>query len=719
MKKSLLIALLAAFAVCACTKEPNDLDKKPEEIIPYHGNGGDKDKEEGEDTPPTPTGAVVYGYVKDNSGAAIANVVVSDGYSCARTDTKGYYVIESKCPTRAKFAIASVPSGYEPVVKSGVPVFFQRIDAYQEGQPRKAADIILNRTVPLNDFYMLVTADPQSRTPASTNKEQIAYTSESVYLDHFTDMKETVDKLDKPCFGWALGDICFNATVVYPQYLAGIQSVGVPFYSVIGNHDHNNVATSHNDDECAAPFEDVFGPRNYSYNIGNVHFVSLDNVYFATKDTGFCGANGDYTHEIEPAFLDWLEDDLKYVSKDKILMIGLHVPIMSQTGFKAGSYNTRLKEIVSSFRKVYIWSGHTHQMENCANFTDASLANIESHTISRVTGRLVLNEYACVDGVPRGYVVMHVQGGNVSWQFKPTAIQTGLHYNATGLDYKFREWDYENGRAVMKDGSGELDSKYQMRAYSRGDYDDDFVYANVFMWDRNWEYPTLTIGDKTYKMEKHDFYDLGYKEYIVHYNRVSSVFAKSGDSFAGGADHHFTFRVPEGSQGTGTVSVKDPFGNTYTRKVSVAPIQYTDGATHLVFDLSKCPEGWNTTQLTDQTLKYVLDGTTYEFVSTKGRYNVAGGNYALESSGNTLMLPAIPGKKLVGVTIRIVNNTQTRKISITTGTLGGTVQGGEEYLVNGDCSVSWNITGSEVGKNYYIYNGGYGIPIAELRLAYK
>ena len=118
MKQSLLIALLAAFAVCACTKEPNDLDKKPEEIIPYHGNGGDKDKEEGEDTPPTPTGAVVYGYVKDNSGAAIANVVVSDGYSCARTDTKGYYVIESKCPTRAKFAIASSPAAMNPSLKA-------------------------------------------------------------------------------------------------------------------------------------------------------------------------------------------------------------------------------------------------------------------------------------------------------------------------------------------------------------------------------------------------------------------------------------------------------------------------------------------------------------------------------------------------------------------------------------------------------------------------
>ena len=46
IKESLLLALLAAFAVCACTKEPNDLDKKPEEIVPYHGNGEDKDKDE-------------------------------------------------------------------------------------------------------------------------------------------------------------------------------------------------------------------------------------------------------------------------------------------------------------------------------------------------------------------------------------------------------------------------------------------------------------------------------------------------------------------------------------------------------------------------------------------------------------------------------------------------------------------------------------------------
>lgn len=55
----------------------------------------------------------------------------------------------------------------------------------------------------------------------------------------------------------------------------------LPVFQTIGNHDHLQTETS--DDNAAANFETQFGPRNYSFNRGDVHIVSMDNVLYEGK----------------------------------------------------------------------------------------------------------------------------------------------------------------------------------------------------------------------------------------------------------------------------------------------------------------------------------------------------------------------------------------------------------------------------------------------------
>ncbi|MFR6635503.1 MAG: hypothetical protein ACLUQ6_13150 [Alistipes onderdonkii] len=52
----------------------------------------------------------------------------------------------------------------------------------------------------------------------------------------------------------------------------------MPVFQVIGNHDHNKAITV--DADADASFEAAFGPTYYSYNIGDCHFIVLDDVLY-------------------------------------------------------------------------------------------------------------------------------------------------------------------------------------------------------------------------------------------------------------------------------------------------------------------------------------------------------------------------------------------------------------------------------------------------------
>lgn len=56
---------------------------------------------------------------------------------------------------------------------------------------------------------------------------------------------------------------------------------GVPFFTTIGNHDKSSV------DYTGDTYRDVLGPRWYSFNRGDVHFIAMDNIIFTgTEYTG-------------------------------------------------------------------------------------------------------------------------------------------------------------------------------------------------------------------------------------------------------------------------------------------------------------------------------------------------------------------------------------------------------------------------------------------------
>ena len=280
-------------------------------------------------------------------------------------------------------------------------------------------------------------------------------------------------------------------------------------------------------------------------------------------------------------------------------MIAAHSPM---TRLKTGggrndtvaAHFTDYTTLFAKYDKVHIWSGHTHETFNHCYSSSHALASIEEHTVVRATGELWTNEYLS-GGTPRGYVVVEVDGNNVSWKFKPTIYQSGVYsekgYTEVQPAYEHRDWDYNsNGVAKMRSNGATLSESYQMKVYAPGTYNDSFdamvagdtknnyIYVNIFLWDSKWELPKFNGVEMEYlKYKDDDFpllkpYSLAEYEIRQHYTTYGPLASRPDEyaySFTRNDYIHTMFRIEAPSaSGTGTVTVTDRFGNNYSSSIS-------------------------------------------------------------------------------------------------------------------------------------------------------
>lgn len=547
MDKVGFILLVLWFLLPACTPEAKtgNRDEKPEEQ----------------------SSATIRGTVLDNEGNRLEGVVVSDCYKCTITDKDGFFELESDLSV-AKFVFVSIPSGYSVPVKNGLPIFFKRLSEEKQADGKYRLEFILNRMTRNPDRYsMLVVADPQPRARDQAG-DRHAYHSLDVCEDLYRDMREKGAEIqrDRPCYGVFLGDIVHGDMDLFDTFISnGTSKMGFPNFCVLGNHDVYLKATS--DEEGRGVFEEKLCPVNYSFNIGKVHHIVVDNIILTVEDRGILGGGGS-AYGLTDDIWQWLKEDLSYVDKSCAVMIYSHQPMfMSESGndcYIKARHGQHYASALSKFAEVHAWAGHIHHMFNYTYDSDRAMGNINVHTVVRSTGDFPTNEYID-NGTPRGYVVVDVDGDDISWRFRPLPYQTALHVK-TPPEYKMRAWDYdEDGVARMKEDGRRLDEFYQMNVYPPGIYDDGCVYANVFMWDQKWGMPEYVSSDgtrTTMELVTDDghSYDAGYKELFYYYY-------PSGDWSSDTCRRIFRARTDKKSD-VGRVEVTDRFGNVYSTNVS-------------------------------------------------------------------------------------------------------------------------------------------------------
>jgi hypothetical protein len=337
----------------------------------------------------------------------IASVAVSDGVAVAVTDASGFYRLPDRAGARV-FVIK--PRGWVPPLGGdNLPHFYARA-----GDGPQSCDFPLRRRAEPDDLRALVLTDPQ---PASD--------AEAGYL-----ARGLVARLGRPsdiAFGVTLGDIVYDRPDLFGRVNAVLARVGVPWYSVPGNHD---IALGTPDEGAAiAPFESVYGPSTYAFHAGPALFVALDDV----RPQG----GPRYVGGLRPDQLEFLSNVLRTAPADEWVVLMMHIPLFLPAPDSPETFRSpdrlRLFAILADRRHVLILSGHTHYQRH-----------VMHGPADGWTGRDPLHEYnvaaACggfwggspgpdgvpistmADGTPPGYAVLGFKGGAASLDYFPSLL---------------------------------------------------------------------------------------------------------------------------------------------------------------------------------------------------------------------------------------------------------------------------------------------------------
>ncbi|MBQ2418279.1 MAG: metallophosphoesterase, partial [Alistipes sp.] len=265
-------------------------------------------------------GATLYGTVECN-GTPLEGVVVSDGVEVVKTDKKGVYNIPSQKKTG--YVFISIPSGYEAMTEGSdvVPQLWAVLAA--ESQTVERHDFNLKKVD--NDKHVIVAvADIHL-----ANKLNDVATFTNSFIPSLKAEIEQYKSAGIPVYTLCMGDSSFDT--YWYDYLYDItdfrktlQDVAYPtqFFNTMGNHDNDGATPcdENTDWNASAKYRKAFGPTYYSFNIGRIHYIMLDDQIYhneprpdAKMGKGIVGSRN-HTTALTRAQLDWLAKDLATVT---------------------------------------------------------------------------------------------------------------------------------------------------------------------------------------------------------------------------------------------------------------------------------------------------------------------------------------------------------------------------------------------------------------------
>jgi hypothetical protein len=446
-------------------------------------------------------------------GRGIPGVAVSDGLKVTHTDKRGAYRLISVEET--DFIFISAPSGYKAPLLEGIPRYFARVN--DRATEKQRVDFKLERNYEDQGRYRLVVcADPQVGFDEDLSK------LESLLADMKKHVTESFSGI--PVYGIMCGDIIEGMNQVSPtlQTIRQLFSeTKIPFFYVAGNHDMDLNARSNL--LAKQSYKKIFGPSYYSFNLGEVHYVVLDDVFSTGRSSGYIGY-------LEERQLHWLEQDLARIPHGSTVIVSVHIPSYSVAARKGDFGSEDIKKVIQNRQALYniltpyqahIFSGHEHYQENYV-----LRHNLFEHVHGALCGIFWQAPYNS-DGTPLGYTVYEVDGGKLSWYFK----------------------------AVGKD------KNIQCAAYLPGadTQNPDALVANVWNYDSAWKVRWYEDGVKMGEMKQ----SRGWDPDIVQYVKRNQQHFRYKNIGAGPSEHMF-YAIPFNKHAQFKIEVVDRFNNIYT-----------------------------------------------------------------------------------------------------------------------------------------------------------
>jgi len=264
------------------------------------------------------------------------------------------------------------------------------------------------------------------------------------------------------------GDVMGDDLGLFPRFKRILSVADAPQYYVAGNHDLDFDATD--DRHSFDTFKREWGPTYYSFDIGEVHFVVLDNVkYPCTPEDNtdgkhaFCDNPEDqptYNGVISDTQMTWLINDLNHTDEDKLVVVSMHIPPVSYVDMEATKHQTdnvtELYEILDG-RKALLLSGHTHTIEHFRPgeyYSGWEEANGSGPTpIPQIITGAGAGSWWTGDfdnegvpeayqrlGAPRGYFVFDFDGNSYTERFKAAGMPSEKQIGVSILSPTFMNW---------------------------------------------------------------------------------------------------------------------------------------------------------------------------------------------------------------------------------------------------------------------------------------
>ena len=493
-------------------------------------------------------------------------VVVSDGVEVVTTDENGVYNIKSK--KELGYVFISVPSGYEAEADGVLPVMYRHTS-------------LSATTVERSDFK-LTKVDGQDKYKVFFlgDMHLAARTNDANQFKEFTaDFNNyRTNHAGEKMYAITLGDMTWD-TYWYDNkyeltdYVKTIneQVKGIQIFHTMGNHDYDYKAF--NDFDASLQYRTSISPTYYSFNIGKIHYVVLDDIdcdeYDGTKSRN-------YKKNLSDEQLAWLDKDLSYVSKSTPLIITAHAPFFrpTETGGYKYDHDTpstdRLLNLLDGY-KVHFVTGHTHMNYNVPSSASVTGGrDIMEHNVAAIcaswwwSGYLTPGLHLSTDGTPGGYAIWDINGTDIKWLYKGTGLSESTQFRSYDLNQvSFSAADVPEMTNPSATVSKEL-NKY-IQAYPSNSNNE--VLINVWNWDPTWTVTVTTPSGQELSVTQVGAYDPLHVAALTM-KRLNKANLTSVPSFLTEYFvHFFKVKAPDATS-TLTITVKDGFGNTWAETMT-------------------------------------------------------------------------------------------------------------------------------------------------------
>lgn len=497
----------------------------------------------------------ISGTLKDTEGKGVAGVIVSDGFKCVKTDSRGRY--KMKRDSLARFIYFSVPAEFEVPTHSATD---RTACFYQAVSNKKIYNFTLRRLPGGKETHhkMIVIGDPQV-----TNAYSPYYTSpddnpiKKSDVERFTtqtmaDIRQTIQSLPTgtPVYGLSMGDDVqyyggYNAKLER-QIREALGSSEMRLFSVIGNHDQDGKAL------YRRKWEENFGPTDFSFDRGDVHYVCINNCFFHRGMSYYSPG------ELRERQVKWLKQNLALTPKDKKVVLCYHIPFTfgnapfskakpltnaNEEGHYSSSRLSLLLSLLKQFKGGYeLFCGHTHFA--CNHEINYEGEDVMEHCHAAACGNIWQSNIN-ICGTPNGYYVYSFVGTSIS-----------------NCYYKGTFWDKSKQMTIFRaqtDFNGEKYAKDWQLANNR-----NILVANVFNATSHWRVVAIEDG-KEYLMRRisskgQDAFAAGYHH--KYSESVSYRFVSKGNGYL--IMNHLYYYTPRNPNARIIIKVSDPYGNTYT-----------------------------------------------------------------------------------------------------------------------------------------------------------